>query len=406
MATEVVTGGPPALIDGNNLVVGLPVGNCAFDRCVSMGTCALTTDNAGGGGVPGTNGVRRCGAVSSSTVGWGGEPDRAIDGNPDGSWGAGSCTHTDGAGSYDVPGTHWWQVDLGSSQAVDSVNIYHRTDCCQQRLLGATVYVSTTADYTRTGRSCGPVDDHLGDPDETSCNGISGRFVTVEQTDMVVTICELEVMGMDSSNPFGPPPPPPGGNPFGPPPPPAGGRVQSTSTVIATDGIAGYTTYQLSVSLGPGALNIYTIFGDHEHGPLVLPAAYQVPAPFGGDIMGVNPQFFAINPVSQYDSWITVGITNGGAGQISSIGIPWSSWTASSGIRAENGAVFWMDPNAGPTSGSIIVGQLTVASGFSPLDIQMDAQGKSLYGLDDWDSELTFSVLGNPGSAAPTGGGH
>jgi len=230
--------------------------------------------------------------------------------------------------------------------------------------------------------------------------------VTVEQTDMVVTICELEVMGMDSSNPFGPPPPPPGGNPFGPPPPPAGGRVQSTSTVIATDGIAGYTTYQLSVSLGPGALNIYTIFGDHEHGPLVLPAAYQVPAPFGGDIMGVNPQFFPINPVSQYDSWITVGITDGGAGQISSIGIPWSSWTASSGIRAENGAVFWMDPNAGPTSGSIIVGQLTVASGFSPLDIQMDAQGKSLYGLDDWDSELTFSVLGNPGSAAPIGGGH
>eukprot|EP01046_Picozoa_sp_COSAG06_P080906 COSAG06_NODE_28130_length_580_cov_0.798337_1_plen_192_part_11 len=168
-----VTGPPPTLevggVDSNgggNVVAGLPVGNCAFDRCVSMGTCALTTDNAGGGGVPGTNGVRRCGAVSSSTVGWGGEPDRAIDGNTDGSWGAGSCTHTDGAGSYDVPGTHWWQVDLGSSHEVQAVNIYHRTDCCQQRLLGATVYVSTTADYTRTGRACGPVDDHKADPDE------------------------------------------------------------------------------------------------------------------------------------------------------------------------------------------------------------------------------------------------
>eukprot|EP01044_Picomonas_judraskeda_P007136 COSAG03_NODE_750_length_5996_cov_3.402408_2_plen_876_part_01 len=148
-----------------NMVVGLPAGDCAFDPCVAGGSCPLTTDHACGGGCSGPNGIRICGAASSSTVGWGGEPDRAIDGNPDGNWGAGSCTHTDGQGSYANAGTHWWQVDLGQSVEVESVNIYHRTNCCQDRLLGANVVVSTSGDYASTGTVCGPVDDHLGQPD-------------------------------------------------------------------------------------------------------------------------------------------------------------------------------------------------------------------------------------------------
>jgi len=163
------------------------MGDCAFD------STPLTTNHALGGNQAGPNGVRRCGAASSSTVGWGGEPDRAIDGNADGSWGSGSCTHTDDPGS-EIAGTHWWQVDLGASFAVQSVNIYHRTDCCQTRLMLADVIVSTSADYTTTGTTCGAVDDHLGQPDVTVCGGISGQYVTVERLNMVITICELEVM--------------------------------------------------------------------------------------------------------------------------------------------------------------------------------------------------------------------
>eukprot|EP01043_Picozoa_sp_COSAG02_P062204 COSAG02_NODE_8523_length_2537_cov_34.997539_1_plen_285_part_10 len=71
---------------GFNVVANLRTGGCQFDDCVcsqwsadgseclNEGSCSVPTDNAGGGGVPGINGVRRCGAVSSSTVGWGGEP--------------------------------------------------------------------------------------------------------------------------------------------------------------------------------------------------------------------------------------------------------------------------------------------------------------------------------------------
>ena len=73
--------GAPGVV--TNLVTGLSGGNCHFDSCVDDGSCAVTTDNMCGGGCRGTNGIRRCGSVSSSTIGWGGEPDRAIDGNTD-----------------------------------------------------------------------------------------------------------------------------------------------------------------------------------------------------------------------------------------------------------------------------------------------------------------------------------
>ena len=87
------------------------------------------------------NGKRICGAVSSSTVGWGGEPDRAIEGSitHSGAWGRNSCTHTD-AGDYNernidgsLHGPAWWQVDLGEGALINHVDLMHRTDCCQDR---------------------------------------------------------------------------------------------------------------------------------------------------------------------------------------------------------------------------------------------------------------------------------
>jgi hypothetical protein len=59
------------------------------------GVPRLETKNVGGGGVRGMNGIRECRAVSSSTVGWGGEPDRAVDQRAAATnWGSASCTHT------------------------------------------------------------------------------------------------------------------------------------------------------------------------------------------------------------------------------------------------------------------------------------------------------------------------
>lgn len=212
--------------------------------------------------------------------------------------------------------------------------------------------------------------------------------------------CTSGFTGKNCQTSLAPPPPPP--------PPPSNSHAASHTTVVMTDGIRGYTTYQLAVSLGPGSQNIYTIFGDQSHGPLVVPAAYQAPAPFGADLGGVNPAFFAVTSDAQYDSWLTVGTTSGNSGELSSIGIPFESWTADTGISADDGAVFWMDPTAGPraTSGLITVGQLTVRTGFTNLPVRMDAQGKSMFGVADWEAELNFQVAGDAASATVVGGGH
>ena len=52
--------------------------------------------------------------------------------------------------------------------------------------------------------------------------------------------------------------------------------------------MAGMTTYRLSLALGSSERNVYTIFGISGH-PLQMPAAFQAPPPFGGDVGGTNP---------------------------------------------------------------------------------------------------------------------
>ena len=57
------------------------------------------------------------------------------------------------------------------------------------------------------------------------------------------------------------------------------------------------------------------------HSPRRLPTL-QVPAPFGTSIGGANPAFFEYNADAEFDSWLTVGLTDGSdLNAISSIGI-------------------------------------------------------------------------------------
>lgn len=101
--------------------------------------------------------------------------------------------------------------------------------------------------------------------------------------------------------------------------------------------------------------------------------------------MGVNPAFFPMMAEAQYDSWLTVGITTGGTGEISSIGIDFNSWTENTRISTANGALFWMDPTAAPAGGlvlgrpvqgrPVVVAQLTVRTGIVQPPAQLSAQG-------------------------------
>lgn len=76
-------------------------------------------------------------ATQSSNYYWGGgAPAVAVDGSSATYWSSGSVSHTDAELSP------WWQVDLGSVQAIGTIDLLNRTDCCSQRLNNFKVLVS------------------------------------------------------------------------------------------------------------------------------------------------------------------------------------------------------------------------------------------------------------------------
>ena len=173
-----------------------------FNRCVN------------GKRICGGYGVDGQGGTASSTVGWGGEPNRAIERHLETAgataWGQGSCTHTDAGNQNErnidgsPHGPAWWQVDLGQGALVNHVDLRHRTDCCQDRLEFASVYVSETPDY-HTGTKCGTLSDHTMHPEVSQCGQVYGRYVTVahdhsngggSSNGAIITICDAKVWGV------------------------------------------------------------------------------------------------------------------------------------------------------------------------------------------------------------------
>ncbi len=119
-------------------------------------------------------------AVQSST-GFGGTADRAADGETSGVWGFGSVSHTL------LEAQPWWQVDLGTSQAIGSIEVWNRTDCCSARLSSFYVLVSDVpfassdlaASLAQPGVSSYAVPGEGGTPTAIAV-GHSGRYVRVQ----------------------------------------------------------------------------------------------------------------------------------------------------------------------------------------------------------------------------------
>ena len=111
------------------------------------------------------------------------------------------------------------------------------------------------------------------------------------------------------------------------------------------------TTMRLTIRVTGIQTNVYAMAGTADT-TMSFPPAYQVYAPFGADIGGVSPAFFAIANnaalgFSEFDSWLTIGVTDGSAaGAISaSPGFDIASlWTPTAGLNQDNAAIFFMDP--------------------------------------------------------------
>lgn len=121
-------------------------------------------------------------ATQSST--WGSAyASEAVDGNTDGNF------YDNSVASTNLDTNAWWQVDLGASATLNSIEIWNRTDCCESRLSDYWVFVSDTpflpsdTPTTLQGRA-GTFSSHQTSAPSPSAsiviNGAQGRYVRVQ----------------------------------------------------------------------------------------------------------------------------------------------------------------------------------------------------------------------------------
>ncbi len=126
-------------------------------------------------------------------------PQAAIDGNTDGNFFHGSVTHTN------ADANAWWQVDLGTSAAINSVVLWNRTDCCGTRLNDYWVFVSNTpflvsdTPATLQFRANTFVSHQTAAPNPSASinvGGASGRYVRIQLSGANnLSLAEVQVFG-------------------------------------------------------------------------------------------------------------------------------------------------------------------------------------------------------------------
>ncbi|GIW41612.1 MAG: hypothetical protein KatS3mg076_2189 [Candidatus Binatia bacterium] len=146
-------------------------------------------------------------ATQSSTI-VGGVASRAVDGNTDGNWAAGSVTHT----NWDLQG--WWEVDLGVVASLSHIDVWNRTDCCSSRLRDFYVlvsdvpFVSTVLDVVLAQPGVSAF-FHAGEaPTSTSFPvGRTGRYVRIQFAGAeYLSLAEVQVWGTTEGSPATPTP--------------------------------------------------------------------------------------------------------------------------------------------------------------------------------------------------------
>lgn len=126
---------------------------------------------------------------------------KAVDGNTDGNFANGSVTHTacgvDAANNCQGSKNPWWKVDLGAEYEISKIEIWNRTDCCQERLNNFKIWVSpTTGDWIDFSKQT-----HIYKAGEqyplTILGKLKARYVVIlmENPNGFMSLAEVKVFG-------------------------------------------------------------------------------------------------------------------------------------------------------------------------------------------------------------------
>ncbi|MBI1895448.1 MAG: discoidin domain-containing protein [Acidobacteria bacterium] len=190
---------PTALIDGWTHSVSVRVAGTTH---LLEGGPQLLTCTTPGTGTP--NLAEGKAAAQSSTPNPAWSAASAVDGDTNGNIVSGSVTHT----GLDV--NAWWQVDLGATAVISSIEIWNRSDCCGDRLSDYWVFVSDTAFaasetpitlQTRPG-TWSSRQTSVPSPSTTiQTGGVQGRYIRVQLAGSnYLSLAEVKVKGQTAFN--------------------------------------------------------------------------------------------------------------------------------------------------------------------------------------------------------------
>jgi uncharacterized repeat protein (TIGR01451 family) len=181
---------------GHTFELRIPKGYTASSRRLDL-WYSNGPSEFGNSWVPVGQNLARGRTATQSSTGWGGTPDRAVDGNADGDYYNNSVSHT----LYEQ--YPWWQVDLGRIQWLDAIRIWNRTDAYPERLSNFYVFVSD-APFASTNPDTLKADPNVwhyhvsgqgGRPTMVTPNR-SGRYVRVQLAGTnYLLLAEVQVYG-------------------------------------------------------------------------------------------------------------------------------------------------------------------------------------------------------------------
>jgi len=168
------------------------------------------------------------------------------------------------------------------------------------------------------------------------------------------------------------------------------------------NGMAGFTTIRAYAGVTAGG-QVDAVYGDTANALVVTSDGGFYQNGFGG-YSAPSAALFSFFPSLEFDSFVTIGLTDNAGDAMLDIGIDWAGFEAGGDISTTNGTWFATpsDAQVMEMGGRVLVGQFTVADGDHVYG-SMNLQGKDA-DLTNWNADgVAFDSLPAPGALALLG---
>jgi MYXO-CTERM domain-containing protein len=170
------------------------------------------------------------------------------------------------------------------------------------------------------------------------------------------------------------------------------------------NGMVGFTTYRVYAGVTAGG-EVDAVYGDGTNALSVMSGNGFYQNQFGG--YGTpSAALFGFFPSLEWDSFVTIGLTDDAGDAMLDIGIDWAGFEAGGDIATSNGTWFATpsDAQVNEVGGGVLVGQFTVADGDHVFG-SMNFQGKDA-DLTNWNADgvaFDSAAIPAPGALALLG---